>query len=137
MYLFQVDDLHFTISFDMWLKLAWVDNRIRLDNLNDSSRAVFPSSISNNPDINTIGLVDMEMLEHIWVPQIMVPHQKMTKCVHGPPFHDQVLNIVVKNETVWVDYWSLIKPTITCPMSFNWYPFDVQNCLMAIQVQQS
>ena len=96
---------------------------------------VFPSSISNHPDINTIGLVDVEMLEHIWVPQVMVPHQKMTKCVHGPPFHDQVLNIVIKNETVWVDFWSLVKPTITCPMSFNWYPFDVQNCFMAIQVQ--
>ena len=75
-----MDDLHFTISFDMWLKLAWVDNRIRLDNLNGSSRAVFPSSISNNPDINTIGLVDMEMLEpDVQKTGILDPEEQFSK----------------------------------------------------------
>ena len=130
-----MDDLHFTISFNMWLKLAWVDNRIKLETQNCSNRAVFPSSVGTNPNIKTIGLVDMDLLEHIWTPQVMLPHQKLAKCLHGPPFHDQVLNIIVKNETVWVDFWSMMRITITCPMTFNWYPFDVQSCDLFIQVR--
>jgi hypothetical protein len=130
---FKVDDLHFTISFDMWLKLAWVDNRIRVESVNRTNREVFPTSIGKNPHTKTIGLVDTDMLGHIWVPEVMMPHQKLSKCVHGPPFHDQVLNIVLKNGTVWVDYWSNIKLTITCPMSFNWFPFDMQHCHLYIQ----
>jgi hypothetical protein len=115
----------------MWLKLAWVDNRLKLDTRNGTSTAVFPST---NPNITTVLNVDTNLLEHIWVPEVLIPHQKLSKCHHGPPFHDQVINVVVNNQTVWVDFWSLVKPTITCPMSFNWYPFDVQNCHLVIQV---
>ena len=117
----------------MWLKLAWVDNRIQLDTRHyTSNNVLFPST--SNTNITTIGSVDKDLLNHIWVPQVMIPHQRLARCLHGPQFHDQVLNIVVQNNTVWVDYWSLIKPTITCPMTFNWYPFDVQNCQLSIQV---
>jgi len=130
---FKVDDHHFTISFDMWLKLAWIDNRIKVESENSTNREVFPSSTGTDPDIKTIGLVDTDMLAHMWVPQVMIPHKTLLKSVHGPPFHDQVLNIVLKNQTVWVDYWSLIKLTITCPMTFNWFPFDVQKCHLNIQ----
>ena len=127
----QVDDLQFTISFDMWLKLAWVDNRLKVDTKNGSSGTIFPST---NPNITVLALENSKILNHIWVPKVLIPHQKLSKCHHGPPFHDQVVNIVVNNQTVWVDFWSLIKPTITCPMSFNWFPFDSQNCYLTIQV---
>ena len=129
----QVDDVQFTISFAMWLKLTWVDNHLKIDTKNGTSRAMYRTI---NPNITVLELGNDKILDHIWVPEVSIPHKKLSKCQHGPPFHDQVINIVVNNRTVWVDLWSLVKPTITCPMSFNWFPFDVQSCFLNIQVRK-
>ena len=118
----------------MWLKLTWVDNRLKIDTKNGTSRAMYRTI---NPNITVLGLENSKILDHIWVPEVLIPHQKLSKCDHGPPFHDQVVNIVVNNRTVWVDLWSLVKPTITCPMSANWFPFDEQNCFLTIKVKKS
>ena len=117
----------------MWLKLTWVDNRLKIDTKNGTSRAIY-STI--NPNITVLGHENSKILDHIWVPKLLIPHQKLSKCDHGPPFHDQVVNIVVNNRTVWVDLWSLVKTTISCPMSFNWFPFDEQNCFLTIKVRK-
>ena len=130
----QVDDLQFTISFDMWLRLSWIDNRLKIDTKNGSRRGVI---LSTDEKVTAINLQSRQILHQIWVPEVIIPHQKLLKLNPGPGFRDEVLAFMLKDENVWVDYWSWIKPTITCPMSFNWYPFDVQNCLMAIQVQLS
>ena len=115
----------------MWLKLTWVDNRLKIDKEEIPSREMYPS---NNPNISVLAVEDMTFLDHIWVPTVYIPHQKLTNCRHGKTFHDTVLNIVLNKQTVWVDFWSLVKPTITCPMSFNWFPFDHQHCFLTIQV---
>ena len=120
----------------MWVKMAWEDNRICVQKKNTTDIGVFPTSINTNPNITTIGNVDVDIVQHIWTPQVMIPHKKLQSCQHGPPLHDKVVNIVEKNGDVWVDYWTLLKITTTCPLTFNWYPFDVQNCPLFIQVCQ-
>ena len=119
----------------MWLKMAWKDSRIKIDRKDFNGSEVFPKSISEDPNANTVGNVDTSVIQHLWVPQVMMPHKKLQSYQHGPPFHDKVVNFVEKNGTVWVDYWTLVKITITCPLTFNWYPFDVQDCPLLIQVR--
>ena len=77
-----------------------------------------------------------KILDHIWIPEIYIPHQGLTKCRHGEGFYDEVVNFLVKNGSILVDYWSLLKPVITCPMVFNWFPFDEQNCNFKAQVEE-
>ena len=128
----QVDDLQFTVSFNMWLKLTWLDNRLNINITNKTSQSVLRSK---NSKITLIALENSDLLDHIWVAEVMIPHQKLSNCDHGPPFTDDSINIVLKDQNVWVDLWSLVKPTITCPMSFNWFPLDQQYCTLIIRVR--
>ena len=90
------------------------------------------------PHADTSGVQQQnkELLDHIWVPELYIPHQKLVKCSHGLPFYQQKINFLVKAENIWVDFWTLVKPTITCPMVFNWFPFDQQYCNVFIQVEK-
>ena len=128
--LFQVDDLKFTVSFEMWLKMSWVDNRIKIKTANSSNSVTYSTA-----NITLIALENSDILNHIWVPQVVIPHQKLYKSVPGPPLTDSTVNIVSREQTVWVDLWSTVKPTITCPMSFNWFPFDKQTCNLILRVR--
>ena len=128
----QVDDLQFTISFSMWLGLTWRDNRLKIKpNLINSGHHI----ISSETNTTAFTKQNKQLLDHIWIPEIYIPHQGLTKCRHGDGFYDEVVNIVVKNESILVDYWALLKPSITCSMIFNWFPFDQQNCIFLIQVR--
>ena len=129
-----MDDIQFTISFDMRLKLTWVDNRLNIIARNSTGDSVL---VSTNSNITLIALENSDLLDHIWVAQVMIPHQKLAHYDFGPPIVDESLNIVLKDKDVWVDLWSGIKPTITCPMSFNWFPFDQQKCELVIRVRSS
>ena len=115
----------------MWLGMNWIDNRIKIEPKNKNSGHVMRSPESNAV---AVALQDKEILDHIWIPEVYIPHRGLSRCRHGDGFHDEVLNFLVKNESVWVDYWMLLKPTITCSMVFNWFPFDEQNCSFIIQV---
>ena len=128
--MFQVDDLKFTISFEMWLKISWVDNRIKIKAANSNNSVTYSTS-----NITLIALENSDILNHIWVPQVAIPHQKLYKSVPGPPLTDSLVNVVSREQTVWVDIWSTVKPTITCPMSFNWFPFDKQTCNLILRVR--
>jgi len=126
--IFKVDDLQFTISFSMWLGLNWMDNRLKIEpnQINSGHQIVSPNSIALTQQ-------NKKLLDHIWIPEIYIPHRGLTKCRHGDGFYDEVVNILVKNKSISVDYWTLQKPTITCSMIFNWFPFDQQNCIFLIQ----
>ena len=125
----------------MWLKLTWVDNRIRIITTNTTTgrfaRSTSESVLFTTPsNITLIALENSDILDQIWVPQVLIPHQKLSNRHHGPPFVDDTISIVLKEQDVWVDLWSVIKPTITCPMSFNWFPFDQQSCQLIIRVRR-
>ena len=113
--------------------MNWIDNRIKIEPKNKNSGHVLRSSESN-----AVGVAyqDKKILDHIWIPETYIPHRGLSRCRHGDGFYDEVLNFLVKNESVWVDYWMLLKPTITCSMVFNWFPFDQQNCSFMIQVNK-
>ena len=134
MYLFhllQFDDLQFTVSFEMWVKLSWRDNRIRIKAVNNSESTLFSTH-----NITMMVLENTDILNHIWVAQISIPHQKLSSRQHGPPLINDMVNFVIRDGEVWVDLWSTVKPTITCPMSFNWFPFDQQKCNLIIRVRK-
>ena len=113
----------------MWLGLNWMDNRLKIEPnlINSGHQIVSPNSIALTQQ-------NKKLLDHIWIPEIYIPHRGLTKCRHGDGFYDEVVNILVKNKSISVDYWTLQKPTITCSMIFNWFPFDQQNCIFLIQV---
>ena len=113
--------------------MNWIDNRLKID-----PKKINSGDIMRSPDSDAIGLSQQnkKILEDIWIPELYIPHQGLSRCRHGDAFYDEVLNFLVKNESVWVDYWMLLKPTITCSMVFNWFPFDKQNCSFIIQVNE-
>ena len=113
--------------------MNWIDNRIKIEPNNKNSGHVLRSPETNSV---AVALQDKKILDHIWIPGVYIPHRGLSRCRHGDGFYDEVLNFLVKNESVWVDYWMLLKPTITCSMVFNWFPFDEQNCSFTIQVEQ-
>ena len=116
----------------MWLGLTWRDNRLKIKpHLINSGHHI----ISSETNTTALTKQNKKLLDHIWIPEIYFPHRGLTKCRHGDGFYDEVVNIVVKNDSVSVDYWALLKPTITCSMIFNWFPFDQQNCIFLIQVR--
>ena len=116
----------------MWLKLLWKDNRLIIDMNNTSS-----TEIEVVGDIRVATVKNRQILHHLWLPDLYIAHQKLSKVNHGPGFHDEVITITVKEGNVWVDHWRWLKLTTTCPMSFNWFPLDEQSCYVSIQVRRS
>ena len=121
----------FTISFSLWLGLNWIDNRLQINAQNNTRRGVIHSTDNK---VVALQRQSKKILQYMWLPEVYIPHQQLSKCSHGVGLYDEVVNFFVKNDDVWVDYWSLVKPTITCSMAFNWFPFDEQNCNFIIQV---
>ena len=103
----------------------WIDNRITI-----------ARNVTTNKG-NKIALNNKHMLRHIWLPDLLIPHHKMSKVNHGPGFHDEVVTFIRKEGNIWVDHWKWLKLTTTCQMNFNWFPLDVQHCFFRIQVKNT
>ena len=115
---------------DVWLRLGWKDNRIQVDSHNNTTRRA--SYMAENSTI--IILQNGEIIKHLWVPKLFIRNQNLVKTDHGLVLMNEAVGVIKKNKDIWVDYWGVIKPTITCPMSFNWFPFDKQKCYFSIMV---
>ena len=119
--IFRVTDNDFSITFDATLKFNWIDNRIKFKNISDKVEGEF-------------GDIPLAILNYIWVPPVQIQHMaEFVKNEGDPLFQQRLLNIVVKGNDIWLDMWVNTKPTITCKMRFNWYPFDDQICDFVIQ----
>ena len=117
---YGVNDNDFTISFEVVVKFNWVDNRLWSPNLQEKR------------DMES-GDINPDLLNHIWVPRFLIRNMKEVEGDTSGLFPSRQLNIIVKDLDVWLDMWIIIKPTITCNMRFNWYPFDEQFCNFEIQ----
>ena len=115
---FKINDNDFSITFDVNVKFNWVDNRLRFKNMAERMEGEH-------------GEVHPDLLDHIWVPPVQIRHMESAKKVGV--FSQRMLNIIVKGENIWFDMGVNTKPTITCKMRFNWYPFDEQVCQFVIQ----
>ena len=115
----------------MWLKLLWKDNRLIINQNNASSQEVIDLG-----DVKVFQLKDKQIIHNMWLPDLWIPHQSMSKVSHGAGFHEESISFTVNDGNIWIDYWRWLKLTTTCPMSFNWFPLDNQNCHFNIRVKK-
>merc|ERR1712142_46426 len=110
--IFKVSDEDFSITFEADVLFSWPDERITFNNTNE--RAWF---------------VDQELLNQVWGPKFDIRH--MDEDRKDPKGLIKIL--VNKNEALILGVRVNMKPTITCKMRFDWYPFDEQPCYFVIQ----
>ena len=125
--IFEVDDVNNHITIDLMIRLNWVDNRITLKQREDN----FTRSTMGVPDFS--GDVDLDIVEEIWKPLLVIRHLKKEESRNGL-FHTPILlNILDREGSMQMDLWMQSRPTVTCNMEFFWYPFDTQECELLIQ----
>ena len=114
----------------MWLKMNWEDNRIKVKN-NTKSNVAYDLKKS------LVLTVHHDIIHHIWMPEWFIPHFKFSRVNHGVGFKSQMASVVIKDGILMVDHWQWLKLVTSCPMVFNWYPFDRQTCRIGIQVKDN
>ena len=107
---FKVSDEDSTISFGVTLVFIWSDERIKFSNT--SGKKGYRST-------------DQSLLEHIWRPKYQIISATTMDKDYVPSYvrlnvtSAEVFSLVLRRH---------IKPTITCKMKFNLYPFDEHIC---------
>ena len=119
---FKVSDEDSTISFVAEVVFKWTDVRIKFNKT--SGEKGYRS-------------IDQSILEHIWLPKYQIisatakSQEYVNSYVRLDVTSDEAFSLVLRRQ---------IKPTITCNMRFNWYPFDEQFCdsiILARSARQS
>ena len=108
--------------FGFWF--TWTDDRIFVNDTNP---------------LNHYNL-DTSLLDNFWSPKnkIDIFHAKKSTPVAGLVFHRTTFGLSGSQES---EKWSFdvgdsIRPEITCPMDFQWFPFDTQYCHLAMMTME-
>ena len=109
---FKVKDEDSTISFGAEVVFIWTDFRIKFNKTSGEKGYRY---------------IDQSILDHIWRPK----YQIVSDTVRDQEYVTSYVNINVTSDELVLR--RSIKPTITCCMRFNWYPFDEQFCDFIIQ----
>ena len=118
--LLQVSDTDFSLHASYDIMFFWEDDRVFVD----------------DPDPLAYYILDTSLFEKFWSPRnkVNVRHAKESRQNAGLVFHQTSFGL--SRGTVGGN-WSFdvsisIKPEITCPMDFSWFPFDTQECHFVI-----
>jgi len=109
----EVSDLKHTLTMLMYMGVHWNEPRL-----------ISPKDLGKQ---NKVPL-DLQFLEHLWLPDLdiyNVKHIKDFKVLK------KLAGLWAYNGTVLFFSQSILL-TIFCPMSFNWYPFEIQHCKLEI-----
>ena len=104
--------------FGFWF--TWMDDRIFVN------------------DTNPLNYYDLDtsLLNKIWSPKnkIDIFHAKKSAAMAGFVFHTTTFSLTGSQESgKWkFDVGDSIRPEITCPMDFQWFPFDTQYCHLVL-----
>ena len=116
MFLLQVSDTDFSLHASYGITFFWEDDRIFVDDPK-------PLAYYN---------LDTSLFDKFWSPRnkVDIRHAKESRQNAGLVFHKTSFGL--SRGTVGGN-WSFdvtisIKPEITCPMDFSWFPFDTQEC---------
>ena len=116
LFLLQVSDTDFSLHASYGITFFWEDDRIFVD----------------DPEPLAYYNLDTSLFDKFWSPRnkVDIRHAKESRQNAGLVFHKTSFGL--SRGTVGGN-WSFdvtisIKPEITCPMDFSWFPFDTQEC---------
>ena len=113
--IFQVSDTDFSLHGSYMVSFTWEDHRVFIDDPNPLSYYT----------------LDTKLFDKFWSPRnkINVRHVKESRQNAGLIFHKTSFGLArVAEGNMTFDVSMSIKPEITCPMDFSWFPFDTQEC---------
>ena len=120
MFLLQVSDTDFSLHASYDIMFFWEDDRVFVD----------------DPEPLAYYILDTSLFEKFWSPRnkVNVRHAKESRQNAGLVFHQTSFGL---SRMAAGGNWSFdvsisIKPEITCPMDFSWFPFDTQECHFVI-----
>ena len=110
----EVSDADFTLHASYIITYYWEDNRVFI----------------NDPAPPPYYILDTNLLDKFWSPKVTIRHTKKSVQSAGLLYHKTSFGLsgVTTGGNSTFDVSVSIKPEITCPMDFSWYPFDTQSC---------
>ena len=112
----KVSDADFTLHASYAIAFFWEDGRVFV----------------NDPDPQPYYILDTNLLDKFWTVKnkVNIRHTKKSTQSAGLVFHKTSFSLsgVTTGGNLSFEFSVSIKPVITCPMDFSWYPFDTQYC---------
>ena len=114
LFFLEVSDADFTLHASYIITYYWEDNRVFI----------------NDPAPPPYYILDTNLLDKFWSPKVTIRHTKKSVQSAGLLYHKTSFGLsgVTTGGNSTFDVSVSIKPEITCPMDFSWYPFDTQSC---------
>ncbi|XP_059087039.1 acetylcholine-gated chloride channel subunit acc-3-like isoform X2 [Tigriopus californicus] len=109
----DVDDIQNAISLQGGLTMTWLDSRVRL-NLTNPSLNLKESNL--NP----------EEKSKFWTPDVWIANLRDFKLIKS--YEDQATFTITKDKKLQL--WQSVTIKTSCPMYFEFYPFDIQTCTL-------
>ena len=106
----KVDTDSNSLTLDLALKLYWVDNRV---SCRDREQFCL--------------VVDKQIMDMVWKPTLYIEklkNFKLKKCQNTV----EDMGVDMTGNVTKLFHYSEAEVTVSCPMSFTWYPFDQQLC---------
>ena len=110
----KVDTSSSLLTLDLGLKLYWLDNRVSC-----RDRELFCL------------VVDKIIMDMLWKPTIYIDKLKEFKLKKSQKTVED-MGVEMTGNNTKIFYYSEAEVTVTCPMSFTWFPFDKQSCSINI-----
>ena len=110
-----MSDTDFSLHALFTVFFFWEDHRVFIDDPNPLSYYT----------------LDTKLFDKFWSPRnkVIVRHVKESRQNAGLIFHKTSFGLArVAEGNMTFDVSMSIKPEITCPMDFSWFPFDTQEC---------
>jgi len=121
----RINDATYSITFSTYFNVEWNERRLRV-------MPDFGSSLKEQqePDSNETVMVPMnlEFIKDLWVPNIFIYNLKTYK----------VIDVLSKLAGLWITpekgvfYSQATHITFICPMRFDKFPLDTQNCKFTV-----
>jgi cation transporter family protein len=114
----DVDDLKMRFTMQITLRQRWMEQRIEFE--------------SDDPDIEYVTLDDA-LITKIWKPDIFFSNEA-SSFQHKLMLPNHYVRVYRNGEILWSSRLTLV---FTCPMKFQYFPFDHQTCYMRLSTYSS
>ena len=120
-----MSDADFSLHASYGVAFNWLDDRVYVD----------------DPNPLAVYGLDTSLLDKFWSPRnkVDIRHTKESTQNAGMVFHKISFTLNGGTEggnSTYLDIWCSIKPVITCPMDFSWFPFDTQYCYFVMAASE-
>ena len=115
----EVDDNKQTVSMDMYVKIKWIEPRLRI---NASSSTWSTEAV--NIDGEDYVTISLDHMIHFWSPMLEIAWLEL----YRPQNVLKATATLRVTENKLLRHISRVKITVSCQMDFRNYPFDSQQC---------